>query len=183
MTMLSTSTTYAMNRTRERVHATKDQRGFGTLDVLLGMAIAALIITIGSVNIGKIQDRGQVSTSGQQAERMAQALESTVTDNYVAPTRGDGGTPTNAANHFPDWDGTGTVASVSNMTGLGVNLPTDTTIRFYRTVGAVEDGTYTFCSVVQRGSKYAWAYYDSRQREVRSSGMTSAMPTTAQCAP
>lgn len=181
MTMLSTSTsTYAMNRMRERLLAAKGQRGFGTLDVLLGMAIAALIITIGSVNIGKIQDKGQVSTAGQIAERMAQALDSYVTDNYVAPTRADGGTPTNPANHFPNW---GSGASQSNMTGLGVNLNTGESIRFYRTVGTVEDGTYTFCSVLQRGSKYAWAYYDSRQREVLSSGMASAMPSASQCAP
>ena len=161
-----------MDRMRERLSATSaDQRGFGTLDVLLGMAIAVLILVIGGLNMGKIRDSGE-------AYRMGAALESYVTDNYTAPTLADGGTPSDPAQHSPNW---GTGATVNNMSGLGVSLDSETFIRFYRPVGATVDGTYTFCSVMQRNGKYAYAFYDSRQDKVLRSGIRTTMPTATEC--
>lgn len=174
----------------------RDQRGFGLLDVLLGMMIIGLLLVIGVANVSRIIDRGHVQSAESEALKIGQAIESFVTENYMAPpaNQNSSATPTPnlpaSSSTFPDWDMHLSQASATNLRGLGIERDPTMTVRFYQRLGisasAVNgDGNYSFCAVkeIQSGSKYAWALYDSRDGEVTAGGITSALPTSSQCVP
>lgn len=140
--------------------ARKDQYGLALLDVLLGVAIFALIAVIALQSMGKFRERAYMLRAVSDAQQLAIGIEGHVTDAGAVPADVTAG-PAN-----PD--------AVITTGDLGVNLSHGDTIRSY---AVAPDGAYSIC--VDHADSQAWALYQSTDGAVTGSGVGASERCTA----
>ncbi|KQP63151.1 hypothetical protein [Nocardioides sp. Leaf285] len=151
---------YLRDRSAVRREATgAKQAGLALLDVLLGMAIFALIIIIAIQSVNQYRQRAFQSAAQSDAQQLAIGLEGYFTDSQA----------------YPAASGTGAAATVSaaDLTAMGVNLTKGTSVKSYVPVPAT--GSFSYCVVHKSGGTAAsnidaWARYDSAQGAIIDSG-------------
>lgn len=150
----------------------RHESGFALLDVLMGMAIFALIAVIAVQSTSLMQAKAQLKGVAADAQGIAAGLESHMTENesYPLPATLTGATVVpnisfrGAAGAYPR---TVTTSSPKDMKGLGVKLdPAHKVTRYW--VDAASDGEpeasreYQFCVTHDSGVWVAWRSSDDR---------------------
>lgn len=126
----------------------RDQRGMGLLDVLLGMAIFALVITIGAQNFNTMRERTYVTRAVADVKQVATGIDAIRTKDDAYPA---------------------TVArNASNLPGI--NLTRGSTITGYWPTTT----SFKVCLAQSVNSqKKAWAVYESDKGTITGSGRGS----------
>jgi type II secretory pathway pseudopilin PulG len=155
-----------MQRINARIEARKtDEKGLALLDVLLGMAIFALIVVIGVQNFSTLRNRAYTTQVSSDAKQAATAIQAWMT----AP--GNTGAPANTAALVST---TGGPLEGVNLTS-GNNIPTATTTGYVR--GGTTAGPDNFKVCVQRGTTGPSAVYDSSTSTVTTASGACAAQT------
>jgi type II secretory pathway pseudopilin PulG len=138
-------TNLIQRRLAGRPLSTRDQRGMGLLDVLLGMAIFALVITIGAQNFNTMRERSYVTRAVADVKQVATGIDTIRSKDDAYPT---------------------TVArNASNLPGI--NLTAGSRITGYWS----SDASFRVCLSQNSGSSAkAWAMYESVRGTITGSG-------------
>lgn len=144
------------------------QGGFAMLDVMLGMAIFALLVVIGAQSTSVVRAQADLKSVAGDAQVLAAGLESYLTENetFPLPATGAAVTPNvtyaGAAGAYPR---TVSSSSPTDMRGLGVKLePGHRVTRYW--VDDASDGdpvasrAHQFCIVHTSGVWVAWRSSD-----------------------
>ncbi len=136
-----TTPRHRLTRTSRR----HDQTGLALLDVLLGMAIFALIAVIAVQSMAMFRSRAYVTGASSDAQQLATGIESYLTDNSTVPDAITVG----PADSDPDTVTTG---------DLGVNLTNNNSLHRY----TVNGPNYTFCVLHMSDTDVdGWVFYNS----------------------
>lgn len=141
--------THLIAKFRSRAAARRTgESGLALLDVLLGMAIFALIAVIAVQSMGQFRARAYQTATASDAQQLAVGLESYLTDNAAYPA-------------LVDIDTAAEMRAV-----LGVNLTTNNSMSRYTVAGT----GYSFCVVNSAG---AWSEYQSTAGAIVRSGSSA----------
>lgn len=137
-----------MEKIRDRREHRGD-KGLALLDVLIGMAIFALIALIAVQAIGQFRARAYETSAKSDANQTSVAIESSYTD----------------TNNYP---------ATFNAAALGVNLSNGNSVVYTPPAAGADD--YTFCVVNAKGP---WAAYKSAKGSIVESGRTGGATACA----
>jgi type II secretory pathway pseudopilin PulG len=112
-------------------HAVPSQRGLAMLDVLLGMAIFALIVVIGVQNFRTLRDRAYTTQLSSDVKQARNAIAGEMTKEGITPNSASIFTATPAAS-----------TTQANLSTLGVRLTTGNSVTAAPTVVGEN---YTLC--------------------------------------
>ncbi|KQP63154.1 hypothetical protein ASF47_19280 [Nocardioides sp. Leaf285] len=149
------------------------QAGLALLDVLLGMAIFALIIIIAIQSVNQYRQRAFQSAAQSDVQQASIGLESYFTDNQAYPASGSTAGTISAAK-----TSTAATQNAATLSALGTNLTKNTFVWSYTPNSA--NGTFTMCiahtsaglgtTALTGAGVDAWASYNSATGAIDASG-------------
>ena len=152
------------------------ESGLALLDVLLGMAIFALIAVIAMQGTRLTRERAYTTQTTAAVKDVSLLLEARVAHDTTLPSQGTAGTPSRT---FPDWDGAASVASYNNVSGIeGARLTAGVEVARYTLYA--DQKSFMMCMVHRSSSTGpvdAYAAYHSPSGKIVDSGRGTA-PTT-----
>lgn len=171
-----------------------DQRGTGLLDVLLGMAIFALLIVIGMQNYSTYTKRATRSAVSADVSQLAVAIDQYMTDKGTAPPSAPSGVVYSSGYGVTaaTYINAGAGSSATNLSTLTATLSPGVSVARYgvNTVvsGGYEPGTNWYVCLVHKGSGGkidAWAGWSVLSASVTDSGSgtKTATSSTTPCGP
>lgn len=153
----------------------RGEAGLAMLDVLLAMAIFALIAVIAAQGTAKVRERAYASQAIASVKDVSLLLSARITNDTALPAAGTMAGP--PARTYPDWDGAATVASPTDLSGIE-NFKMTAGIEVSRYVLYADAKSFAMCMVHRTGGTIdAFAGYHSPSGQVVQSG-TGTPPAT-----